>query len=122
MNEEDFKEAVSKAIDQVPEEFMRYLKNVAILVEDEPGPDLLHEQEMDQNDDLLGIYQGVPVQDKSVFEPIHVNPDTIIIYRGPHLRICKSKSEIIREITTTVLHEIAHHFGFDEQRLEELGY
>ncbi|WP_199034367.1 metallopeptidase family protein [Glycomyces salinus] len=112
MNVEDFEAAVADALDAVPQQLMAMLDNVAILVEEEPdGP----------NRTLLGLYQGTALTDRG-WEYGGVLPDTITIYRGPTLRMCSSAEEVVEEVAVTVVHEIAHHFGIEEERLHELGW
>ena len=112
MSDEAFDEAVSQALDQVPEQFLEALDNVVILVEDEPdGPDK----------DLLGLYEGTPLSDRDS-QYGAVLPDHIFIYRGPLKRMCDSIDELIEEIGITVVHEIAHFFGIEDDHLDELGW
>ncbi|GAB3994749.1 metallopeptidase family protein [Glycomyces albus] len=112
MGPEDFEAAVADALDAVPQELMAMLDNVVILVEEEPdGP----------NKNLLGLYHGTALTDRG-WEYGGVLPDTITIYRGPTLRMCSSKEEVVEEVAVTVVHEIAHHFGIEEDRLHDLGW
>ena len=112
ISDEAFDLAVSEALDQVPGEFMEMLDNVVILVEDEPdGPDK----------DLLGLYEGIPLSDRDSYYGV-VLPDRIFIYRGPLKRMCESQEELIEEIGVTVVHEIAHFFGIEDDHLDELGW
>jgi len=112
ITDEAFDEAVSQALDQVPQEFMDMLDNVVILVEDEPdGPDK----------DLLGLYEGIPLSERDSYYGV-VLPDHIFIYRGPLKRMCESKEELVEEIGVTVVHEIAHFFGIEDDHLDELGW
>jgi len=112
ISDADFDLAVSEALDQIPEQFMDMLDNVVILVEDEPdGPDK----------DLLGLYEGIPLSDRDSYYGV-VLPDRIFIYRGPLKRMCESHEELIEEIGVTVVHEIAHFFGIEDDHLEELGW
>jgi predicted Zn-dependent protease with MMP-like domain len=119
---EEFDEIATKAIDRIPEELREYLENVVISVQKEPDPGLLEEMGMDPEEDtLLGLYQGVALTDRSATDP-PLYPDTIFIYQEPIEEICDSIEDIEEEIEITVVHEIAHHFGIDEDRLTELGY
>jgi predicted Zn-dependent protease with MMP-like domain len=112
MDEADFEAAVSDALDSVPAELMAMLDNVVILVDEEPeGTDR----------ELLGLYQGTALTDRG-WEYGGVLPDTITIYRGPTLRMCATAEEVVEEVAVTVVHEIAHHFGIEEDRLHELGW
>jgi predicted Zn-dependent protease with MMP-like domain len=119
---EEFDEIATKAIDRIPEELREYLENVVISVQKEPDPGLLEEMGMDPEEDtLLGLYQGVALTERSATDP-PLYPDTIFIYQEPIEEMCESIGEIEEEIEITVVHEIAHHFGIDEDRLAELGY
>jgi predicted Zn-dependent protease with MMP-like domain len=112
MSRQRFEELVSEALDEVPPELLDLMDNVVILVEDEPdGADR----------DLLGIYEGYDLTRRG-WDYAGVLPDRIIIYRNPTLRICETEEDVIDEVATTVVHEIAHHFGIDDERLHELGW
>jgi predicted Zn-dependent protease with MMP-like domain len=109
---EDFDAAVGEALDGVPQELTRLMDNVAVFVEDEPPAD---------DPDLLGWYHGTPLTERG-WSYSGVLPDRIVVFRGPLLRMCTSRDELIDEVRITVVHEIAHHFGIDDKRLHELGY
>ncbi len=110
---EEFEDAVSAALDAVPTPLMDMLDNVAFFVEEEPG--------QDQPDDLLGIYEGVPLTERDLGWAGAL-PDRITLFSGPLTRMCVDREELEDEITITVVHEIAHHFGIDDDRLHDLGY
>jgi len=112
MTREQFEELVSQALDRIPPELMRLMDNVAVFVEDEPEPG---------DPDLLGLYEGTPLTDRGEWYA-GVLPDRITIYRGPTLRMCESHEDVVAETEITVVHEIAHHFGIDDERLHALGY
>jgi len=107
-----FEELVGDALDGVPEQLMRQLRNVVILVEDESPADA---------PGLLGLYEGYALTDRG-WDYAGVLPDRITIYRNPILRICATEEDVVEEVTVTVVHEIAHHFGIDDARLHELGW
>jgi predicted Zn-dependent protease with MMP-like domain len=109
---EEFEALVAKALDDLPEEFAELLENVAVVVEDEPTEEDLASVDLDPEDDLLGLYQGVPLAERDSF--YGGLPDRVVIYRGPILRLCSSRREVIREVRDTVVHELGHHFGLDE--------
>jgi predicted Zn-dependent protease with MMP-like domain len=112
MTRERFEALVAEALDQVPAELSALIDNVVVLVEDEPPAD---------DPDLLGLYDGTPLtQRDSTYAG--VLPDRITIYRNPTLEMCASEDEVVDEVNITVVHEIAHHFGIDDDRLHELGY
>ena len=105
-----FEEHVQKALDSLPPELARRVENVAIVVEDEHPHD----------PDLFGLYEGVPLTERG--DSAGRLPDTITIYRRPLEESFPEPEELEREIRATVLHELGHLFGIDEQRLDELGY
>jgi predicted Zn-dependent protease with MMP-like domain len=113
MSREDFEAAVTDALDLVPQELLDLMDNVVILVEDEPEGD---------DPDLLGLYDGVSLTDRGGGWGYGELPDRIFIYRNPTLRICDTADEVREEVAVTVVHEIAHHFGIDDERLHELGW
>jgi predicted Zn-dependent protease with MMP-like domain len=112
MDRERFEELVSDALDTVPVELLDLVDNVVVLVEDEPPPD---------DPDLLGLYDGIALTERDSSYTM-VTPDRIFIYRGPLTRMCESEEEVVEEVRITVVHEIAHHFGIDDDRLHDLGY
>ena len=112
MTREEFEEQVAEALDRIPPELTRLMDNVAVFVEDEPPAD---------DPELLGLYEGTPLTDRGEWYA-GVLPDRITIYRGPTLRMCATREEVVAETEVTVVHEIAHHFGIDDARLHALGY
>jgi predicted Zn-dependent protease with MMP-like domain len=109
---QEFEEVVGEALDGVPQELTRLMDNVAVFVEDEPPAD---------EPDLLGWYHGTPLTERG-WSYAGVLPDRIVVYRKPLLRLCSSRDELVDEVRITVVHEIAHHFGIDDERLHDLGY
>ena len=110
MNEAEFDQAVEAALDELPEWVLPHLENVAILVEEEDTDE----------PDILGLYIGVPETIRGHEEPFE--PVRILIFRRPLLAMTKDPKVLREEIRITVLHEVAHHFGISDERLEELGY
>ncbi len=106
-----FAELVSAALDEIPAELVELIDNCVVLVEDEP-PD---------GGDLLGLYDGIPVTERDSGYGF-VLPDRILIFRRPILARCGDEAEVAEEVAITVVHEIAHHFGLDDDRLHQLGY
>jgi predicted Zn-dependent protease with MMP-like domain len=112
MSAADFDQLVSQALDRIPPALTDLIDNCVILVEDEapagePG--------------LLGLYDGVPLTERGT-EYAGVLPDRIFIFRTPILASCDTVADVVEEVHITVVHEIAHHFGIDDDRLHELGY
>ena len=112
MTRERFEELVAEALDTVPEELTRLINNCVVLVEDEAPAD---------DPELLGLYDGIPITERDGSYVMAV-PDRITIFRNPTLAMCESEDEVVEEVGITVVHEIAHHFGIDDDRLHELGY
>jgi len=113
LSEEEFREAVADALDQIPDELARLMTNVAVLIEDEPPPD---------EPELLGIYEGTPLTEREGWWDAGSLPDRITIFKGPLERMSVDRDDLLDEVAVTVVHEIAHHFGVDDARLHELGW
>jgi predicted Zn-dependent protease with MMP-like domain len=111
MSAERFEELVSDALDLIPPELARAIDNVVVLVADR------HPTEPD----LLGLYQGIALTERDSTYAGAL-PDTVTIYSESLLEVCDSEADVVEEVTITVIHEIAHHFGIDDDRLHELGW
>ena len=109
-----FARLVRRALLELPPEFGMRMRNVEIVVEDEPDPG-----RVEPDRELLGLYEGVPLTERAYGEPYV--PDRISIYRGPIQRMSSSPRRQARIVRDTVVHEIAHHFGISDERLTELG-
>ena len=107
-----FEELVGDALDEVPGDLAGLMDNVVVLVEDEPPV---------EDPGLLGYYDGTPLTERGDTYA-GAMPDRILIFRNPILRMCRSAEEVVEEVRITVVHEIAHHFGIDDDRLHELGW
>ncbi|MGB0971321.1 MAG: metallopeptidase family protein [Mycobacterium sp.] len=111
MTQQRFDELVGDALDLIPADLASAIDNVVILVQDrdpdEPG--------------LLGLYEGVALTERDSWYGGSL-PDTITIYRKALLDVCDSDDQVVEEVAITVIHEIAHHFGIDDDRLHELGW
>ena len=114
-----FERLVARALDELPPDVAAMLDNVEVVVEDEPQAHHLAVAEAPDGD-LFGLYEGVP---RAVRDSCYglVLPDKVTIFRGPLERAFRSPAAIVREVRITVAHELGHHLGFDEERLEELG-
>jgi len=123
LSDEEFEAAVGDALDTIPGELADQMDNVVILVRDEPEPELLTADDYDEGGlpTLLGLYDGVPLTERDDAWSV-VLPDRILIFKGPLERWCSNREELSAEIGVTVIHEIAHHFGIDDDRLHELGW
>jgi predicted Zn-dependent protease with MMP-like domain len=118
MSETDFEAAVNDALDRIPPDLARTMNNVAIFIED----DYIPRPGEDPDTVLLGLYEGVPLTERDSWWDAGSLPDRITIYRQPILEICETREDVIDEVTVTVVHEIAHHFGISDDRLHELGW
>ena len=115
-----FRRLVDEALDQVPEEFRIHLKGVPVVIEDWPPDELLDALGVPEDGTLYGLYSGHPITEGPPGSG--ELPPRITIFQAPLLEDCEDEAELRDEVTTTVLHEIAHHFGIGEARLEELGW
>jgi len=116
-----FERILRQALDDLPARFREALQNVAVVVEDWPPEWLLDELEIPPEDTLYGFYHGVPLPERSVSISGNL-PDKISIYRGPLEEDFPDPAELRTEIRMTLLHEIGHYFGMDEEELFRLGY
>lgn len=117
MQRDRFRRLVQRALRDLPVEARDQLNNLEIVIEREPGPDALAETE--DGGSLFGLYVGIPLVDRADY---HMTlPDRIVIFQGPLERAFHAR-DIPEQVRITVLHEIAHHFGIDDERLHELGY
>ena len=112
-----FEKFVKEAMDSLPEEMKKELENIAFLVEDEPPEDW--EDEMGQGGDLLGLYQGISKKERGFWYG-NVLPDTIVIYQKPLERMSATREELRENVRQTVIHEVGHYFGLDEEQLQSL--
>jgi predicted Zn-dependent protease with MMP-like domain len=110
ISEKRFEELVSESIDLIPEDLFALIDNVVFLIEDQ-GEHL----------DILGLYDGIPLTERESYG-IGELPDRIFIYRRAICTICDTDEDVVHEVITTVVHEVAHHFGIDDDRLHELGW
>jgi predicted Zn-dependent protease with MMP-like domain len=119
---DQLRKEVSRVVDRLPRRFREQLRNVEFVVEEQPSRALLRSEGLDPRcDTLYGIYQGVPLPERSALDP-PLLPDKITIFAEPLLQDFPDPDELREEIRLTVLHEIAHYFGMDEDEVEKLGY
>ena len=122
MNHQDIRKEVARLIDRLPRQFREQLRNVEFVVEDRPSEELLLAEDIDPEEETLyGLYQGIPLPERSSLDP-PLLPDKITIFAEPLLADFPDPEELREEIRLTVLHEIAHYFGMDEEEIEDLGY
>ena len=110
---------VRTALDELPPEISARLDNVDLVVEDWPTSHQLLGTGIEEGHYLLGLYEGIPLPDR--FDYSMVLPDKITLFRGAIEAVCSSEEEMVKEIRDTVVHEVAHHFGIDDDRLHEMG-
>lgn len=122
MDHREIRKEVGRVIDRLPRQFRAQLRNVEFVVEKRPAAALLVAEGLDpRRDTLFGIYQGVPLPERSALDP-PLLPDKITIFSEPLRESFPDLEELRAQIRLTVLHEIAHYFGMDEDQIEELGY
>ena len=137
MTDEEFEAALAEALDAMPEQFLDALENIAIVWEDEPSAyhlglddegDVASWQDASEcedepvPDDLLGLFDGLSLVERAEGGYDDDIPDVITIFKGPHERCFSSREEVVEEIGKTVIHELGHYFGLDEERLAAMGY
>jgi predicted Zn-dependent protease with MMP-like domain len=117
MSRREFETVVGEALDDLPGDLVKHLDNLVVMVEEEPSADDFDEVGLDPHDsELFGLYQGMALPERgATFGP--ELPDRIVIFRQPLLRSCGDRVELIREIRDTVVHELGHYFGLDEEDL-----
>ncbi|MFV0463743.1 MAG: metallopeptidase family protein [Nostocoides sp.] len=107
---DEFDAAVGYALTLIPPDLMALVENVAVFIDDEPPT---------EEPDLLGLYEGTPLPERDGSWAL---PDRITVFAGPLSRMCDTREQLIEEITVTIIHEVAHYFGIDDERLHELGW
>jgi predicted Zn-dependent protease with MMP-like domain len=119
MMRDDFTRLVEDALLEIPRRFRKAMKNVAVVVEDEPSPQILEELEIEPPDSLFGLYQGTPLPERS-WTYGNALPDRISIYQRPIEEACDDDEEIMNCVAETVIHEFGHYFGMSEEEIEEI--
>ncbi len=105
-----FEGLVADALDDIPDGLAQFMDNVVVMIEDDPP-----------EPGLLGLYEGIPLTERDDYGGFAM-PDRVIVYRLPLLEMCTSEDELVDQVTITVIHELAHHFGIDDDTLHELGW
>ena len=119
--DKEFDRIVEEAVRLLPQEIRQHLQNIVISVQKRPSKSLLREVGVPRDETLLGLFQGVPLIERSVTSP-PLYPDTILLFQEPLEDMCDTVEDLERQIGITVVHEVAHFVGMDEARVEELGY
>ena len=119
MTRAEFERLVRQALADIPDWIHAHVDNVDVVVEDWPSREQLVGSGIDEDQYLLGLYEGVPLTDR--YDYGMVLPDKITLFQRAIEEVCSSEEEIVQEVRTTVVHEVAHHFGIDDQSLHEMG-
>jgi predicted Zn-dependent protease with MMP-like domain len=114
-----FERHVSDALATIPKRFRDAMRNIAIVVEDEPSVSLLREMEIDAPDTLFGLYQGMPLTERR-WDYGNALPDRIVLFQGPHEREARDEDDLVASIAETLIHEIGHYFGLSEEEIEAI--
>lgn len=131
MSDEEFEAVVQQALDELPERFRRALDNVGVCVQDEPDDDQLSAADEGYGTvsdggrgELLGLYEGLPLTERGDdYGAFGMDvPDVVTVFQGPHERCFATREEMVAEVKKTVIHEIGHYFGLDEDQLDRMGY
>ena len=119
MTRAEFERLVAEAVDLIPKRFRREMKNLALVVEDAPGADLLEEMEIEPPDSLYGLYHGTPLPERTWGYGNNL-PDRITIYQQPIEADCDDEDEMRKMIGETLIHEVGHYFGMSEEQIEDI--
>ena len=119
VSQDHFEQLVADAIEALPERFLSQLNNVVIVVEDRPTQEQRAFHGLSPNETLFGLYEGVPKTERGSYSPTF--PDRITIFKRPIESSSDTEEELARQVRDTVVHEVAHYFGIDDDRLHELG-
>jgi len=119
MKRKAFERLVQDALATIPSNFREAMSNLAIVVEDEPAPDLLEEMEIEPPDTLFGLYQGVPLTERR-WDHGNALPDRILLFQGPIERDSDDEDDLVVGIGETLIHEIGHYFGLSEEEIEDI--
>ena len=122
VSRDEFERMVGDALDEIPDALATELQNVAVMVEDWPTREQLEVAEVSRGGTLLGLYEGIPLTERGPLSYSGVAPDRITIFQGPLSQRARDVDELAAEVRVTVLHEVGHYFGMDDDRLHELGW
>jgi predicted Zn-dependent protease with MMP-like domain len=117
LSRSDFEKVVEEALQALPDEIASMLDNIAVFVEQWPSREQLRENGLSDRHELFGLYEGVPLTERDTHYGM-VQPDRIFIFQGPIEAVCTGSDELLHEIQHTVVHELAHHFGISDERLD----
>jgi len=120
MTRSEFNQVVERALALLPDDIRRALDNLAVIIEDYPSPDDLAGVGLEPEDALFGLFRGQPITERSFFERGGHLPNEIILFQRELEDCCASRRELIEEITLTLIHEVGHYLGLDEEELRAL--
>ena len=115
-----FQKIVAEATQKLPADILAQLATLEIIIQNAPSPSDYHNNEVPDGEDLFGLFEGIPLTERAHGDQM-TTPNLITIFQRPHEEACDSDDELHHEVARTVRHEIAHHFGIDDDRLDELG-
>ena len=118
MTDKRFEELVAEAFELIPQQFREAMRNVALVIEDEPSPELLADLGMAPPETLYGLYQGISLVEREWGQLAEL-PDQVIIFRNPILEDAEDEDDVVRAVGETVIHEFGHHFGLSEEEIDE---
>ncbi|MFN2432260.1 MAG: metallopeptidase family protein [Gemmatimonadota bacterium] len=121
MRRPQFEALVARALDGLPEPVLAAMENLDVVIEAEPSGDVREEFELEDDETLFGVYRGMPLTERGVTD-LPLLPDRIVIYQRPLEESFDRADELVEEIRRTVIHEVAHYLGMDEDQIDELGY
>lgn len=119
MTRREFEHEVAEALATIPGHFREAMRNIAIVVEDEPSRALLREMDIEPPDTLFGLYQGTPLTERR-WDYGNALPDRILLFQGPHEREAEDDNDLVASIAETLIHEIGHYFGLSEDEIQEI--
>lgn len=119
MRRRDFEKLVEEALETIPEDFRAAIRNMAIVIEDEPADELLDEMEIEPEGTLLGLYHGTPLPERHWAEG-NTLPDRVTLFQGPIEDVAEDEGDIVKVIGETLIHELGHYFGLREEEIEEI--
>jgi predicted Zn-dependent protease with MMP-like domain len=119
ISREEFERHVASALASIPRRFRAAMKNIVIVVDDEPTRDMLDDVGVEPPDTLFGLYQGIPLTERR-WDHGNALPDRIILFQGPHEREARDEDELVESIAETLIHEVGHYFGMSEEQIEEI--
>ena len=127
LTDEEFEQTIADALDSIPQHLLDAMENVVVLTQDEPEEEQLEyaaDGTESENGDLLGLYEGLPLTERGYdYGDCYGDiPDTITIFKGPHERLSHDKEYVLDEVFTTVIHEVGHYFGMDEDQIANMGF